>query len=404
MLDYAFNSLHLLHHQRMSLYAFDMQQRQYYADFVPPSPPPPPPIQVPSQQRPPQPELPGSQSTIFQRLQSQQQRQDPPSVDQSPASSNSQSFSHNGSPMPISFDQEPYSVPFLADWSTPPWPPEIQKHHPSSLSHQQARHTQNNSSSMNGHLHPLTQSMPHPNGFNPQPTSLFSADLASSFDGNEFASSLFLASPPNSVRSDDSVQHSSREQSSPMIAHSPPSISLATNMTIAYGVPDLNPVEAVGIKHEKELSPQASYDPRFLTSNPAPITDASPRQTFNGLFNPTEPPVPIQQDTSESSSLESSEEDPSGTYIEPVVPSQMHETEHGSRLHRSPRLAAPVPIPNLTKKSRGRRVPTQSLVTEDGVSKDRPFACTVPDCGKVWTTILKPLLVLMSLLKVFCSW
>ncbi|KAI0937390.1 hypothetical protein AcV5_005308 [Taiwanofungus camphoratus] len=48
------------------------------------------------------------------------------------------------------------------------------------------------------------------------------------------------------------------------------------------------------------------------------------------------------------------------------------------------RLAAPVPVPNLTKKSRGRRVPTAAVViSQDGVEKNmRTYMCKVPGCGK----------------------
>lgn len=50
------------------------------------------------------------------------------------------------------------------------------------------------------------------------------------------------------------------------------------------------------------------------------------------------------------------------------------------------RKAAPVPIPNLTKKSRGRRVPTISDPDSDGspsgAAKARLFRCMVAGCGK----------------------
>lgn len=49
-----------------------------------------------------------------------------------------------------------------------------------------------------------------------------------------------------------------------------------------------------------------------------------------------------------------------------------------------PRLAPPVPVPNLTKKSRGRRVPTTAvLVSQNGVEKNvRGYKCKVPGCNK----------------------
>jgi len=50
------------------------------------------------------------------------------------------------------------------------------------------------------------------------------------------------------------------------------------------------------------------------------------------------------------------------------------------------RKAAPIPVPNLTKKSRGRRVPTisdpDSEGSPSGAAKARLFRCTVASCGK----------------------
>ncbi|KZT27640.1 hypothetical protein NEOLEDRAFT_1043372, partial [Neolentinus lepideus HHB14362 ss-1] len=47
-------------------------------------------------------------------------------------------------------------------------------------------------------------------------------------------------------------------------------------------------------------------------------------------------------------------------------------------------LTTPVPVPNLTKKSRGRRVPTSPvLVVQGGVTKNvRGYTCIVDGCGK----------------------
>ncbi|KXN85000.1 Zinc finger protein MSN4 [Leucoagaricus sp. SymC.cos] len=52
---------------------------------------------------------------------------------------------------------------------------------------------------------------------------------------------------------------------------------------------------------------------------------------------------------------------------------------------RGPRSRAtlPVPVPNLTKKSRGRRVPTQDVSDSQADSKDkRMYVCKVEGCGK----------------------
>lgn len=52
---------------------------------------------------------------------------------------------------------------------------------------------------------------------------------------------------------------------------------------------------------------------------------------------------------------------------------------------RGPRSRAtlPIPVPNLTKKSRGRRVPTQEAAEVQGDPKDkRMYVCKVEGCGK----------------------
>lgn len=54
------------------------------------------------------------------------------------------------------------------------------------------------------------------------------------------------------------------------------------------------------------------------------------------------------------------------------------------RAPRPCRLSAPVPVPNLTKKSRGRRVPTAPvIIVQGGVQKNmRMYRCTVDGCYK----------------------
>ena len=50
-----------------------------------------------------------------------------------------------------------------------------------------------------------------------------------------------------------------------------------------------------------------------------------------------------------------------------------------------PSAPAPIPVPNLTKKSRGRRVPTHpgvALNSDGGVKRTRGYMCRVPGCGK----------------------
>jgi uncharacterized Zn-finger protein len=58
----------------------------------------------------------------------------------------------------------------------------------------------------------------------------------------------------------------------------------------------------------------------------------------------------------------------------------------GVRAPRSSHLAAPVPVPNLTKKSRARRVPTAPvIIVQGGVQKNmRMYRCTVEGCYKTF--------------------
>lgn len=83
----------------------------------------------------------------------------------------------------------------------------------------------------------------------------------------------------------------------------------------------------------------------------------------------------------------------SSTSSAPVLPSQPPQLTfyHSSisdpdqsqaRLPRS-RATLPTPVPNLTKKSRGRRVPTKDNTITDPNQKDtRLYICTVDGCGK----------------------
>jgi uncharacterized Zn-finger protein len=70
---------------------------------------------------------------------------------------------------------------------------------------------------------------------------------------------------------------------------------------------------------------------------------------------------------------------PPGQYTFGLGPSNQLFDRRGPRS----RAALPVPVPNLTKKSRGRRVPTLPVIENDGVQKPgRLYVCKVEDCGK----------------------
>ncbi|CUA67426.1 hypothetical protein RSOLAG22IIIB_03070 [Rhizoctonia solani] len=111
----------------------------------------------------------------------------------------------------------------------------------------------------------------------------------------------------------------------------------------------------------KSPSPDSS-----LPNTPAPVELALP------------PVVPSQPFTSDAARVTS-------TSPPPHVDFDIQITSTGNiRMPRSCRNTVPVPIPNLTKKSRGRRVPTKLItVPSTGVGKSaRTFTCTVDGCGK----------------------
>ena len=85
-----------------------------------------------------------------------------------------------------------------------------------------------------------------------------------------------------------------------------------------------------------------------------PADDVQP----NKRLRPKDPPVPPPEDVPPSLS-----------------------TTFPSRGPRPRAANLPVPVPNLTKKSRGRRVPTAELDT-DGDNDKRTYACPVHGCGK----------------------
>jgi hypothetical protein len=73
-------------------------------------------------------------------------------------------------------------------------------------------------------------------------------------------------------------------------------------------------------------------------------------------------------------------------FMNPLSPSHPHSLyPHFDSPSLRARKAPPIPVPNLTKKSRGRRVPT--ITDSDGprsggITKSRTFRCNVSGCGK----------------------
>ncbi|KDQ62937.1 hypothetical protein JAAARDRAFT_75549 [Jaapia argillacea MUCL 33604] len=73
------------------------------------------------------------------------------------------------------------------------------------------------------------------------------------------------------------------------------------------------------------------------------------------------------------------------TFVDPSSSSSLAtKPEGGERRGPRTRAAPPVPVPNLTKRSRGRRVPTDVavVVEKEGDDKSRMYVCKVKDCGK----------------------
>lgn len=74
-----------------------------------------------------------------------------------------------------------------------------------------------------------------------------------------------------------------------------------------------------------------------------------------------------------------------GSSVRTRTASPRSSSRQSSSRSQRPSATIPVPVPNLTKKSRGRRVPTQPIVvlTSDGATRRmRTYTCRVPGCGK----------------------
>ncbi|KZT42704.1 hypothetical protein SISSUDRAFT_979852 [Sistotremastrum suecicum HHB10207 ss-3] len=138
---------------------------------------------------------------------------------------------------------------------------------------------------------------------------------------------------------------------------------------------------------------QVGCDPRAIYTQPEQPPAAN-EYNFSSVFTPSSDVDQSQSPEFEDGSGESEKTDsddgefpaPRGRSRPVVVPSQVTSTEEPSgdfRPPRTSRLSAPIPVPNLTKKSRGRRVPTTSVVLQNGVTKNaRMYMCSVAGCGK----------------------
>ncbi|TFK42156.1 hypothetical protein BDQ12DRAFT_677722 [Crucibulum laeve] len=92
-------------------------------------------------------------------------------------------------------------------------------------------------------------------------------------------------------------------------------------------------------------------------------------------------PTPSTQETPEASSSHGTPQVESPASITFLDTSSNVGSQPDRHVPRS-RAKLPTPVPNLTKKSRGRRVPTKEAGTDKPQEETRLYVCTVEGCGK----------------------
>ncbi|KAJ1302644.1 hypothetical protein OPQ81_002961 [Rhizoctonia solani] len=174
-----------------------------------------------------------------------------------------------------------------------------------------------------------------------------------------------------------------------------------------FGSPQaISPVALIGSQHSV-VPKTESFEPDLASSYPSNLWQ-QPRGNLDSLQEDDDKDSSVDDDPKSPSPGSSLPNSPAAVELAlpPVVPSQpfasdaaripsisppphvdfdIHITSTGNiRMPKSCRNTVPVPIPNLTKKSRGRRVPTKlAAVPSTGVGKSaRTFTCTVDGCGK----------------------
>ncbi|TEB32381.1 hypothetical protein FA13DRAFT_1754487 [Coprinellus micaceus] len=123
-------------------------------------------------------------------------------------------------------------------------------------------------------------------------------------------------------------------------------------------------------KRQKTVSRQASASAENVDA-PAPAENAS-------TSDPTPPPPPIAPPPVVEAPIP-----PSASRITFLEVSTAADAQGERRISRS-RAVFPVPVPNLTKKSRGRRVPTSEAMeaTPAAQPEKRVYVCKADGCGK----------------------
>lgn len=202
------------------------------------------------------------------------------------------------------------------------------------------------------------------------------------------------------------VAHADIPAAYPMSAHPAPSPLHLMTSPISP-TPAARPVPQ---PIQPPLDTQIACDPRFVSGS-TPIRSPNSTVSFGAAFGTSPPALDLDADgsveaedsgeeekSSDDEDADADADDPDYVYrgrtsyrsAPYVVPSQAGPSSRiatragGARPTRPSRVTAPEPVPNLTKKSRGRRVPTSStVVIQNGVPKaTRTYMCKVKDCGK----------------------
>ncbi len=133
----------------------------------------------------------------------------------------------------------------------------------------------------------------------------------------------------------------------------------------------------------QSVSPQKPVAPR-KKQRAASKTSSGSTDVDSKEGHMTDSPVTDSKDASESTTRSSS---PLGT-TPPLTFLESSASPGYAPERRGPRSRAtlPVPVPNLTKKSRGRRVPTQEIaeVPQSETKEKRMYVCQVEGCGKCY--------------------
>lgn len=131
------------------------------------------------------------------------------------------------------------------------------------------------------------------------------------------------------------------------------------------------------------MPPCATYQPWAFAHHLDPCTTAADDQATSHYelafeSSPTFSVATIDDSQSPLATPAMDEQKPLLPDTDALTPSRPRRTAG-----RIPRKPYPVIVPNLTKKARGRQVPTKDMLLQTGTG--RVFACQVDSCRKVFT-------------------